>query len=120
MKYIDPISIYGMHIFGAFHIYAVKSISKVALALPVILFMSIGLPYITGVSVTTSTSAPTSCQLNSPNGEIRHVIYIQFDNTHLLRDTQTIPSDLQQMPHLLNFIQNNGTMLTDDHTVLIS
>src|SRR5207247_7118106 len=30
------------------------------------------------------------------------------------------PSDLEQMPHLLNFIRDNGTLLTNDHTVLIS
>ena len=31
-----------------------------------------------------------------------------------------MPSDLEQMPHLLNFIRGNGTLLTNDHTVLIS
>jgi hypothetical protein len=31
-----------------------------------------------------------------------------------------VPSDLEQMPHLLNFITNNGTLMTNDHTVLIS
>jgi hypothetical protein len=61
-----------------------------------------------------------SCQLASANGDIQHVIHIQFDNTHLLRDNPNVPSDLEQMPHLLDFIRNNGTMLTNDHTVLIS
>src|SRR5262249_16613994 len=28
--------------------------------------------------------------------------------------------DLEQMPHLLNFLKDNGTLFTDDHTVLIS
>ncbi|HSB38014.1 MAG TPA: hypothetical protein VLD13_02905 [Gaiellaceae bacterium] len=51
---------------------------------------------------------------------IKHVIQIQFDNTHFLRDHATVPSDLEQMPHLLNFIRGNGTLLTNDHTVLIS
>jgi hypothetical protein len=51
---------------------------------------------------------------------IKHVIQIQFDNTHFLRDRATVPSDLEQMPHLLNFIRGNGTLLTNDHTVLIS
>ncbi|HEX9376337.1 MAG TPA: hypothetical protein VGB19_08875 [Actinomycetota bacterium] len=60
------------------------------------------------------------CQLNSARGQIHHVIYIQFDNTHFLRDNPNVPSDLEQMPHLLNFIQNNGTLLTNDHTALIS
>ena len=51
---------------------------------------------------------------------IKHVIQIQFDNTHFLRDRGNVPSDLEQMPHLLNFIRGNGTLLTNDHTVLIS
>src|ERR1700704_3237873 len=53
-------------------------------------------------------------------GRIRHVIYIQFDNTHLLRDRANVPSDLEQMPHLLSFMRDNGTLLSNDHTVLIS
>src|SRR5882757_1688306 len=61
-----------------------------------------------------------SCQLKSPKGRIRHVIYVQFDNTHLLRDNPNVPSDLEQMPHLLNFITNNGALLSNDHTALIS
>jgi hypothetical protein len=48
------------------------------------------------------------------------VIQIQFDNTHFRRDRANVPSDLEQMPHLLNFIRGNGTLLTNDHTVLIS
>jgi hypothetical protein len=60
------------------------------------------------------------CQLQSAGGGIQHVIYIQFDNTHFLRDNPNVPSDLEQMPHLLNFIKDNGTLLTNDHTVLIS
>jgi hypothetical protein len=64
------------------------------------------------------SSAPVgSCTF--ANG-IKHVIQIQFDNTHFLRDRQNVPSDLEQMPHLLNFIRGNGTLLTNDHTVLIS
>jgi len=31
-----------------------------------------------------------------------------------------VPSDLEQMPHLLEFIRGNGTLLANDHTVLIS
>ncbi|HLO28868.1 MAG TPA: hypothetical protein VK249_07030 [Anaerolineales bacterium] len=65
-------------------------------------------------------SAGGSCQLNSAQGNIQHVIYIQFDNTHFLRDNPNVPSDLEQMPHLLNFITGNGTLMANDHTVLIS
>jgi len=48
------------------------------------------------------------------------VIYIQFDNTHLFRDRPDVPSDLEQMPNLLNFMKQNGTLLSNDHTILIS
>src|SRR6266496_5650298 len=65
-------------------------------------------------------SAGGSCLLNSANGDIQHVIYIQFDNTHFLRDNPNVPSDLEQMPHLLKFLRDNGILLTNDHTVLIS
>src|SRR4029077_450409 len=61
-----------------------------------------------------------SCKLDSAHGEIKHVIYLQFDNTHFRRDIPNVPSDLEQMPHLLDFIRDNGTLLANDHTILIS
>ena len=64
--------------------------------------------------------AQSSCALKSPKGGIKHVIYIQFDNTHFRRDNPNVPSDLEQMPHLLNFIKGNGILMSNDHTVLIS
>ena len=64
--------------------------------------------------------ASNSCQLNSAHGQIQHVIEIQFDNVHFTRTNPNVPSDLEQMPHLLNFIENNGVMLTNHHTPLIS
>src|SRR5437868_6940774 len=65
-------------------------------------------------------AAGSSCQLNSAQGAIQHVIYIQFDNTHFTRDNPNVPSDLEQMPNLLNFIENNGALLTNHHTPLIA
>jgi hypothetical protein len=65
------------------------------------------------------SSGAGSCQLGD-TGKIKHLIYIQFDNVHFLRDNPNVPSDLEQMPNLLNFIRNNGTLDTNDHTVLIS
>ena len=65
-------------------------------------------------------AAARGCQLHSAKGDIQHVIYLIFDNVHFLRDNPNVPSDLEQMPHLLNFIRSNGTLLTNDHTVLIS
>jgi hypothetical protein len=68
----------------------------------------------------TTASAGGACQLNSAKGQIKHVIYVQFDNTHFTRDNQNVPSDLEQMPNLLNFIEGNGALLTNHHTPLIS
>jgi hypothetical protein len=72
---------------------------------------------------TASAADSTSCALGSKaTGPIQHVIYLQFDNTHFNRDdqNQSVASDLQQMPHLLDFLQKNGTLFTNDHTILIS
>jgi hypothetical protein len=60
------------------------------------------------------------CRISSARGDVKRVIYIQFDNTHLRRDNPNVPSDLEQMPNLLNFIRSNGALLTNDHTILIS
>lgn len=60
-----------------------------------------------------------SCKLG-PDGQIKHVIYVQFDNTHFTRDNPNIPSDLEQMPNLLNFIEGNGVLDDNHHTPLIS
>jgi len=71
-----------------------------------------------------ASAASSSCQLG-PNGQIKHVIYLEFDNTHFMRDigrdgSTDVPSDLEQMPHLLNFMEGNGTLLSNHHTQLIS
>jgi len=63
-------------------------------------------------------SAQSGCQLNSPQGQISHVIYIQFRGVHLTRDNPNVPSDLEQMPNLRNFILSNGALLTNHHSVL--
>ena len=63
------------------------------------------------------TKSDNACKL--ANGT-RHVIYIQFDNTHFTRDNPNVPSDLEQMPNLLNFIEHNGTLLSQHHTPLIA
>jgi hypothetical protein len=61
-----------------------------------------------------------SCVLGNGAGRIKHVIYLQFDNVHLRRDNPNVPSDLEQMPHLLNFLKGNGTVLNKQYTILIS
>jgi len=73
------------------------------------------------VKCTAPAASGNTCALGNGAGPITHVIYVQFDNTHLMRDPQPgVPSDLEQMPHLLSFIRGNGTMLANDHTILIS
>jgi hypothetical protein len=66
-----------------------------------------------GVAATTANAAParpaaaaTACSLDG--GAVKHVIYMQFDNVHYTRDNPNVPSDLEQMPNLLNFITGNG------------
>src|SRR3954447_18899644 len=93
-------------------------------ALCVLLVCSLATAALAGAARSTQATsakaaAPAGCQLGN-NGKVKHVIYIQFDNTHFLRDRATVPSDLEQMPNLLNFIKNNGTLLSNDHTILIS
>jgi hypothetical protein len=73
-----------------------------------------------GVAANKPDPAAAGCRLNSAKGRIKHVIYVQFDNTHLLRDNPNVPSDLEQMPHLLEFLKDNGTVLNKHHTILIS
>src|ERR1700722_3933537 len=65
-------------------------------------------------------SYSNGCNLDPVNHRIKHVVFIQFDNVHFRRDNPNVPSDLEQMPHLLNFLESNGTLLTNDHTVIIS
>ncbi len=64
-------------------------------------------------------SAAAGCRIG-PGGSIKHVIIIQFDNVHLERDNPNVPSDIQQIPALEDFVTHNGTLLSNDHTVLIS
>jgi hypothetical protein len=67
-----------------------------------------------------SGTAQAACSLQSAASRIKHVVHIQFDNVHLRRDNPNVPSDLEQMPNLLNFMQNNGVVSGNHHTPLIS
>ncbi len=86
--------------------------------LRVFLIISAFTAFVTCASL--SAAAQSSCQFNSAGRKIQHVIFIQFDNTHLLRDNPNVPSDLEQMPHLLSFLKDQGTLSSNHHTVLIS
>ena len=89
---------------------------------------AIVLPTVTSTLTATPLATPTlavapACQFSSPAGgpnPITHVIHLQFDNVHFTRDNPNVPSDLEQMPHLLSFIENNGTLLANEHTPLIA
>ncbi|HXJ24364.1 MAG TPA: hypothetical protein VNH17_01630, partial [Streptosporangiaceae bacterium] len=63
--------------------------------------------------------APTEASCHLGNG-VTHVIRLGFDNVHFFRDNPNVPSDLQMMPNLLNFFENNGTFLSNNHTPLIA
>ena len=93
----------------------VRKTLAAALVIAAVSFAAVGAR--TTSTVTAAAAATTTCQLDK--GPVKHVVYIVFDNTHYRRDRPNVPSDLEQMPHLLNFIRGNGTLLTNDHTVLI-
>lgn len=60
---------------------------------------------------------PGGCHLG--NG-IKHVVQLGFDNVHFFRDNPNVPSDLEMMPSLLHFLEDNGTLLSNNHTPLIA
>jgi hypothetical protein len=66
------------------------------------------------------TAAAGTCELGTKAAPVSHVIYLQFDNVHFTRDNPNVPSDLEQMPHLLNFLESQGTLDTNHHTPLIA
>jgi hypothetical protein len=68
-------------------------------------------------ALTADDSSSGACQLS---GQVQHVIYVQFDNVHFTRDNPNVPSDLEQMPHLLDFVTGHGTLISHHHTPLIS
>jgi hypothetical protein len=71
----------------------------------------------TPAAASANAAAASSCHLG--NG-VKHVINITFDNVHFFRDNPNVPSDLEQMPTLLHFLQRNGTLLSNMHTPLIA
>ncbi len=95
-----------------------KRVVVVAMLFTVLLALS-AIPVV-HTTFTARANGTSGCQLQSAKGNIQHVIYVQFDNTHFTRDNPNVPSDLEQMPHLLNFIESNGVLLSNHHTPLIS
>jgi hypothetical protein len=83
-----------------------------------------------GLTTTASSASPGDHAKSAPqaapaatcrlgNGT-KHLIEIVFDNIHFFRDNPNVPSDVEQMPHLLNFLKANGTVLSNTHTPLIA
>jgi hypothetical protein len=64
-----------------------------------------------------ASTAPKACRLGHG---VKHVIDLTFDNVHFFRDNPNVPSDLELMPNLLNFFEQNGTMMSNSHTPLIA
>jgi len=93
----------------SFEVHSAVGLSRILLAL----FTSV-------VLCGSAAAQATGCPLNSPGGNISHIVYIQFDNLHLERDNPNVPSDLEQMPNLFNFLTGQGTLFTNHHTPLIS
>jgi hypothetical protein len=71
-------------------------------------------------SAEAATQAESSCHFQSAGNKIKRIVLLTFDNVHLRRDNPNVPSDLEQMPNLLNFIQDNGTVSGNHFTPLIS
>ncbi len=71
----------------------------------------------TATATASGAAAATACGLGHG---VKHVIELTFDNVHFYRDNPNVPSDLELMPNLLNFIEQNGTMLSNNHTPLIA
>jgi hypothetical protein len=70
-------------------------------------------------SVAASGGAGQQSTCHLGNG-VKHVVQITFDNVHFFRDNPNVPSDLEMLPNLLHFIEDNGTMLSNNHTPLIA
>jgi hypothetical protein len=87
--------------------------AMLAAGLPILSAQAAGV----GQSNSVSSTLTAACGLG---GDIKQIVYIQFDNVHFRRDDPNVPSDLEQMPNLLNFLKNRGTLLTNHHTPLIS
>ena len=89
-----------------------------AIACAVLVTGLVGAPNgVSAAAAPVAHSSSSSCHLG--NG-VSHVIDIVFDNVHFARDNPNVPSDLEQMPHLLNFLEQNGTVFSNSHTPMIA
>ncbi len=73
--------------------------------------------YAAGQRPAAAAAVDSGCHLG---GGVKHVIELTFDNVHFFRDNPNVPSDLEMMPHLLRFLEHNGTLASNNHTPLIA
>jgi hypothetical protein len=78
------------------------------------------LAIVTGSAEAATAPVQASCHFQSPGSKIKRVVLLTFDNVHLRRDNPNVPSDLEQMPNLLKFMTDNGTVSGNHFTPLIS
>ena len=97
-----------------------RGITAIALAaVAVAAALALGVSSQSAAGAKPDPAAATAGNCTLANG-IKHVIYLQFDNVHLRRDNPNVPSDLEFMPNLKNFLQDNGTLMNKHYTILIS
>ena len=94
-----------------------KRLIRLVVVAAVAMGWQVAAPAATHANEEPTKSAQSSCDLG--NG-VQHVVNVVFDNTHFTRDNPNVPSDLEQMPALLNFMKGQGTLLTNEHTPLIA
>src|SRR5215472_9512206 len=97
-----------------------------ALAASVALLAGVGIAGASGPVRAAATSSAAKSDNSDGNNTchlgngVKHVVQLTFDNVHFFRDNPNVPSDLELMPNLLNFFENNGTFLSNNHTPLIA
>jgi hypothetical protein len=74
---------------------------------------------LTGASASAGANAAAANGCHLGKG-VKHVVELTFDNVHFFRDNPNVPSDLEMMPHLLQFLEANGAFLSNNHTPLIA
>src|SRR6516225_11693298 len=74
-------------------------------------------PVTSAKTATLVADSSSTCQLGN---DVKHVVQLTFDNVHFFRDNPNVPSDLELMPNLLHFFENNGTFMSNNHTPLIA
>jgi hypothetical protein len=80
---------------------------------------SLAMPAAATATAAAATAPATGASCHLGNG-VKHVVELTYDNVHYFRDNPNVPSDLELMPNLLNFFENNGTFLSNSHTPLIA